>query len=367
MRRTLTPALRRRLHAVVLAGGAGQRFWPRSRRAGPKPLLRVLEGRTLLAATLDRARRCAGRDAVWLVCAQDHARPMRAEAGLPPRRVLVEPRGRNTAMAVGAAATRIAAEDPEAILLVLPADHVIPDAGAFAAAVGRAAAAARDTGALVTLGVRPTRPETGYGYIRAGAAAGRAHPGLHRVARFVEKPDRARARRFVAGGRHLWNAGIFVWTAEAILEEIDAHAPAVHRALAPVRRRPRGRGAAEALRRAYRRAPDVSVDVAVLERSRRVWTLPVDFHWNDVGTWDSLARELGVEDGRSRIVDGDAILEDAPGNLVWADGRLVVLLGVEGLAVIETPDALLVTRLDRSADVRRVVQRLAGRRGAPLT
>ena len=361
MRRTLTPALRRHLHAVVLAGGAGQRFWPRSRKRHPKPLLRALEGRSLLSATLERAQRFAAPDAVWLVCTRDHARAMRRESGLPAARTIVEPAGRNTAMAIGVAAVRIAAQDPEALLAVLPADHVIPDARAFALAIDRAARAAAEADVLVALGVRPHRPETGYGYLRVGAPV-RGHAGLRRVARFVEKPDAARARRYLRDGRHLWNAGIFVWRARTLLEEIERHAPALHRALAPVRRRPRGPGAAAALEAGYRRAPSVSVDVAVLERSRRLWTLPVDFHWNDVGTWDSLARELGVSGRESRIVGGSAIFEDAAGNLVWGDGRLVVLLGVEDLAVIDSPDALLVARLDRSPDLKRVVERLARER-----
>jgi mannose-1-phosphate guanylyltransferase/mannose-6-phosphate isomerase len=362
VRRTLTPALRRHLHAVVLAGGAGQRFWPRSRKRHPKPLLRALDGRSLLSATLDRAARFAAPGAVWLVCARDHAQPMRREAGLPAARTIVEPVGRNTAMAIGVAATRIAAEDPEALLAALPADHVIHDARALALAVGRAARAAAEADVLVALGVQPRRPETGYGYLRVGAPAPR-HAGLRRVARFVEKPDAARARRYASDGRHLWNAGIFVARARTLLEEIERHAPDVHHALAPVRRRPRGPGSAAALESAYRAAPSVSVDVAVLERSRRLWTLPVDFHWNDVGTWDSLARELGVGGRESRIVGGSAIFEDAAGNLVWGDGRLVVLLGVEELAVIDSPDALLVARLDRSPELKRVVERLARERG----
>jgi len=361
----LPASLRRHVHAVVLAGGAGQRFWPRSRRRHPKPLLRALGGRTLLGATFDRARRVASEDHLWLVCGDEHAAPMRREAreaGVAPRHVVVEPRGRDTAMASGAAALRVAAEDPDAILVVLPADHVIPDARAFGAALARAVRAAAEADVLVTLGVRPTRPETGYGYIRVGDAVAE-HPGLHRVSRFVEKPGAAQARRYLRGGKHLWNAGIFVWRARTLLAEIERHAPEVHRALAPVRRTPRGRGAARALEAAYRRAPALPVDVAVLERSRRVWTQPLDFHWNDVGTWASLACELGVGGDDSRVVAGDAILEDAGGNLVWGDGRLVVLLGVEGLAVIDTPDALLVARLDRSADLKPLVARVAREHG----
>ncbi len=352
------------LHAVVLAGGAGERFWPRSRRSHPKPFLRFLEGgRSLFDATLERARRIADDGRIWVVCGREHAGAVRRASGLPASRVVVEPRRRNTAMACAVAAARVAAEEPGAVLAVLPADHRIPDARAFAAAIRKAARAAAAEGALVTLGVRPTRPDTGYGYIAVGEAVEAPHRGLHRVRRFVEKPDGARARRFLRRGGYLWNAGIFVWRAESFLEEARRLEPALDRALRPVLARPRGRGSREALERAYRRAPSLPVDVAVLERSRRVWTLPVSFHWSDVGTWASLAEELGVASGRSRVVSGDALFEDSDGNLVWADGRTVVLLGVKGLAVIDAGDALLVADLVRSPEVRRVVAKLeaAGR------
>lgn len=221
------------IHAVVLAGGAGTRFWPLSRQSRPKPLLRVGGRETLLSETLARAARFAPRERTWLVCGREHAGPMRRAAGLPASRVLVEPRMRNTAAAVGLAALRVARSEPDALLAILPADHRIPDGAAFARAIRRAARAAAAEGVLVTLGVRPTRPETGYGYIRIGAPAGRAHAGLHRVRRFVEKPDPARARRYVRSGGYLWNAGVFVWSARGILEEIEACAPEVWRALAP--------------------------------------------------------------------------------------------------------------------------------------
>ena len=347
-----------RVHAVVLAGGAGERFWPASRSARPKPFLEVVGGRTLLDATLARARRFATKDGVWIVCGVDHVRAIRAESGLPARRVLVEPRRRNTAAAVGLAATHIAAHDPDAVLAVLPADHHIPDVGAFAADIRRAARAAHEAEKLITLGVEPTRPETGYGYIEVGDPAGGAHARLHRVRRFVEKPDAARARRYLAKGGYLWNAGIFVWSARVILDEIEAHVPDLHRALAPVRAAGR-RLTRDVLERAYRRAPSLPIDVAVLEKSRRVWTLPVRWHWSDVGTWESLAGELGVAPGRSRVVAGTLVHDDAGGNLVWGrPERPIALLGVEGLAVVDTGDALLVTRLDRSNEVRGIVKEL---------
>ena len=340
-----------------MAGGSGERFWPRSRRAYPKPLLRVVDDESLLEATLRRAHRVAPPERTWIVATGENVAPIRALAQLPRGHVLVEPTGRNTAMAVGFAAVRLAAEDPDAVLAILPADHVIPDARTHASALRRAAKAAAD-GALVTLGVKPTRPDPGYGYIQRGAPIGRAHPGLYRVRRFVEKPTAARARGYLRRGGYLWNAGIFVWRASAILEEIERWAPDLHRALAPIRACPSGRGSRVARERAYRRAPSLPIDVAVMERSDRVWTQPVDFHWSDVGNWASLAQELGVTARTSHVLGGEAILEDSPGNLVFAGDRLVALLGVEGLAVIDAGDALLVTRLERSGDVKRVVSRL---------
>lgn len=347
-----------RLHAVVLAGGHGTRFWPLSRENHPKPLIAVRGGATLLEETLDRARRFADEGCVWLVCGEGHGAAMRKAADLPKSRVLVEPAMRNTAMAIGWAARHIAARDPEAVLAVLPADHSIPDGRAFAAAIRKAARSARKAPALITLGIRPTQPRTGYGYIRLGKPAGTGHAGLHRVDRFVEKPSAARARSYLKRGGYLWNAGIFVWTAATLLAEIERWAPEVHRAL------PAARAGAEAVRRAYRRAPSVPIDKAVLERSRSVLCLPVRFHWSDVGTWASLAEELGVGPSVTRVIEGEALLCDATGNLVRGHGRPVVLLGVEGLAVIDAGDAVLVASLEHSDQVREVVDRLrkSGRR-----
>jgi mannose-1-phosphate guanylyltransferase len=265
-------------------------------------------------------------------------------------------------MAVALAALRIAREDPAAVMAVLPADHRIDAERPFAAALRRAARVAAREGVLVTLGVRPTRPDTGYGYIRLGKSLGRSHPGLHRVRRFVEKPDAARARRYVRDGGYLWNAGIFVWTPRAILEEIEAHAPELAAAVAALSKSsPRGRRAVAALERAYQRAPSLSIDRAVLERSRRVLCLPVSFSWSDVGTWQRLAESLGANGSRSAGVEGEVVLCDAPGNLVWGRGRPLALLGVEGLAVIDAGDAVLVARLERSDELRRIVTELRGR------
>ncbi len=357
------------LHALILAGGSGERFWPVSRQRRPKPFLPLLGGQTLFDATLARARRFAPRDRIWVICGREHANLVRATRRLAPRRLLLEPRTRNTAMAVAWASLCISAQDCEAVIAVLPADHHIPDSGAFATAIRRASDAAGRAGALVTLAVKATRADTNYGYIQLGRPVGRSFPRLRWVKRFVEKPDHARARRFLRAGTYRWNAGVFVWSAASFLEEVEDCAPELHTALAPLRR-PGGPRRIAAVEAAYRRAPSLPVDVAVIERSRRVWTLPTDFAWNDLGTWAALAREAGV--GRSaargpgarqgnRVLAGDALLEDSRGNLVWGDSKLVSLLGVENLAVVDTGDVILVTKLDRSSDVRRLVSALKAR------
>jgi mannose-1-phosphate guanylyltransferase len=370
-RRGRAPAI----HAVVLAGGAGERFWPASRRHWPKPLLEVIGERSLLEATLERARRIGGRDRVWIVCGKEHARVVRDASGLPSSRVLVEPERRNTSAAVAWAALRIAGEDPDAVLAVLPADHHVPDPKAFCADIRLAARAARDAGVLVTLGVNPTRPDTGYGYIQIGRPVGPDFPRLHRVRRFVEKPDGATARRYLRQGSYRWNAGVFVWTARALLGEIEICAPDLHRALAPLRKSPKGRNR-KSVEAVYRRVPSAPIDVAVMERSRRVWTLPVDFAWSDVGTWASLAAELGVgessgrgrvEKSGNRVIAGDVLLLDSRSNLIWGQERKIALLGVDNLAVVDRGDVILITKLDRSSDVKRFVALLEAEGREDLT
>ncbi|MFT5441083.1 MAG: mannose-1-phosphate guanylyltransferase/mannose-6-phosphate isomerase [Myxococcota bacterium] len=357
---------RSKLHAVILAGGAGERFWPASRAHYPKPLMEVVGGASLLDATIQRAREFAGADQVWIVCGHEHAQVIRKASGLRASRVLVEPRRRNTAMAAAWIAERIAAEDPEAVLVILPADHHVPDRRAFARAIRTAGEAASGADVLVTLGVKPTRPDTGYGYIQVGRAAGKGYPGLKQVAKFVEKPGAKTAQRYVKGRKHLWNAGVFVWKATTFLEEVKSCAPALHKALAPLRAKPKGRNKS-AVTSAYDAAPSLPVDVAILEQSKRVWTLPVTFAWSDVGTWGSLAAELGVGKPRAgqsgkatdnHVIAGELLAHEAHANLVWGTDKPIALLGVENLAVVDTGDVILVTKLDGAGDVKRIVAEL---------
>ncbi len=350
------------LYAVILAGGKGERLWPATLER-PKPLLPFGgQGRSLIRATYERVLPLVGGERVYLVAARGLSELLAAELGLPEGQLIVEPFGKNTAPAVGLAALVLGSRDPEGIMFVLPADHRIEDEDAFRRAL-RAAARAAEEGYLVTLGIRPTYPATGYGYIEGGEPLLEAEGYvIHRARRFVEKPDRKTAEEYLARGNFFWNSGIFIWKFSRILEEIDAHLPGLSAALARLRSH-LGKDTWEAaLREAYARAEGTSIDYGVMEVAERIATIPVSFGWNDLGDWHAIW-EVSREgpDGNARF-GAETAEVDAKGNLVFSLARKRVgLLGVEGLAVVDSPGALLVTRRDRAQEVRDIARAFAAR------
>lgn len=344
---------------VILSGGAGTRLWPVSREALPKPFIKLPDGASLLQKTLRRAVALPGVTEVLTVTNRDHFFLTRDEYGaaedLPSLDYLLEPFGRNTAPAIAAAALHVAGRHgADALLLVLPADHLIGDRSAFGVAVEQARQLATD-GWLVTFGIRPTAPETGFGYIEAGEAIGAAG---HRVARFVEKPSRDKAEAYLAAGNFTWNSGMFCFTAGTMLDALRAHAPellaAVEATLAatdfaklpPVL-------AAEA----FKQVPDISIDYAVMEKAGKVAVVPASFDWSDIGSWNSLA-ELTAADRSGNRVAGEAVLVDASNCYVQGEERIVAAVGVDNLLIVDTADALLVADRSRAQDVKAVVQQL---------
>jgi mannose-1-phosphate guanylyltransferase len=340
-----------------MAGGSGTRFWPRSRVRVPKQLLPIASRRSLLADTIARLRPLVPLARTLVVTGASHAAAVRREArGLPRRNVLVEPQGRNTAAAIALAALRLAVDAPGAVMVVLPADHVITDGTAFRATLGHALDVAERTDMLVTLGVTPTHPETGFGYIQVGPALD-GPEDAHVVARFLEKPDHARATALLAQGDVLWNAGIFAWRVERILAELRRWVPDV---LEPLEHALRARGAT-ALARAYRRIPAISIDTGVLERAEKVAVVRAAFPWSDVGSWAAVA-DLWRDGDQPNAVRGPVVAVDSTGCVIDAGTRLVAVLGVRDLVVVDTPDAILVCPTTRAQDVRLVVDELRRRR-----
>jgi mannose-1-phosphate guanylyltransferase/mannose-6-phosphate isomerase len=351
---------------VVLSGGSGTRLWPVSRESFPKQLWPLLSDRTLLQDTVLRGSGPGFAPPV-VVCNEEHrfliAEQLR-EVGIANARIILEPVGRNSAPAIAAAAILVAEEDPDAVLWMMAADASIADTDALADALRKAAVAAR-AGKIVTFGTQPATVETGYGYIEVGAELPEA-PGVHAVARFVEKPDAETAARLVADGKHLWNSGMFLFTARTLLREMETHAPAV---LPPVREAVAGRRAdLDFIRLAeapFRACPSISLDYAVAERTTEAAVVPANLGWSDVGTWSALW-ELGRKDLAGNVTIGDVVLESSQDCYVRSDGMLTAVVGLKDAVVVVTDDVALVMHRDHAQDVKAVVERLklAGRHEA---
>jgi mannose-1-phosphate guanylyltransferase len=362
-----------RFAPVILAGGSGTRFWPRSRRARAKQVLALQGERTMIQQTLERLQPLASPSDVWVITngwLRDVIREQLPE--LAAEHVLAEPCARNTAPACALAAFLLERSEPETVIGIFPSDHVVSNGKRFAEVLDRGVRLAAAGENIVVLGVPPTRPETGYGYIERGASvngdsandAG-SPVSVHRVRRFREKPDAHTAEQFLAAGNFVWNGGIFLWSARTLTNAVREHIPDLAPPLETIAAAYGTPEFEEVFAREYPKAENISVDYAILERRSvkgekrsNIFCVPADFGWNDLGSWASLHEHLGTVES-DNVIDGETtgiFAIQAGGNYVYAPGKTVALLGVDGLVVVETDDALLITTRARSQDVSKLVR-----------
>jgi mannose-1-phosphate guanylyltransferase len=339
-------------YACIMAGGGGERFWPMSRAGTPKHLLKLIADRTLLEETVLRLKGIVPPANLFVLTNESQLAGVRAALPfLPAAQIVAEPARRDTAPAAALATALARARDPRAVVALLPADHFIRDQARFASQLGAAFLWARENPALLTLAVKPTNPDPGFGYLELGAKIPGGTKGdvFRRVKRFVEKPDVATAKRYLKTGRYAWNAGMFVWRADVFLAEAEASAPEL---AAFVRDFPAG-NPKRYLRARFAGLPKLSIDYAIMEKAGTVATLMARFDWDDVGLWTALPAHLSP-DAAGNSVRGPVVAVDATGNIAVSNGRVIALCGVRDLVVVETPDAILVCHRDAVQSIKKL-------------
>lgn len=382
------------LYAVIMAGGIGSRFWPRSRQAHPKQFLNVFGDHTLIQNTVSRLQGIVPPERCYVVTHERYVDETHDQLPtIPKENILGEPIARNTAPCIEYAALKLAAKDPEATMIVLPADHVIKNVRRFHEVLRAAIEKAAEPGTLVTIGINPTHPETGYGYVQfenasleggdlddrggggdgansgdrantngtAGTESAPDVPQAFRVKTFAEKPDIATAERFVDSGDFLWNSGMFVWRADTILSQIEKHVPEAHEAFRSVRELVDTREERAAVEEAYAKSPRISIDYGVMERAEQVYVVPGSFGWSDVGDWRAVY-EHSEKDEHGNALQGNVIVHDSSRCLVQADSRLIVLVGIHDVVVVDAKDAVLVCNRESAQQVKNVVDYLHAHR-----
>ena len=358
-------------YPIILAGGRGTRFWPLSRKRRAKQLLALDGNETMIQQTVARLAPMTAPSRFWIIT-NDDLRPaiLRQLPKLPPKQIIAEPAGRNTAPAIGLAAFLLLRHDPDAVLGLFPSDHVIAEPAQYRATLSRGIEIAAAGDSIVVLGIRPTRPETGYGYIEAASPEDDApdQQGSLRVRRFTEKPDLARARQFLDAGNYFWNSGMFLWRADTLANALREHLPNTAPLLEKIAAAYGTRKFADTFRKLYPKCENISIDYAVLEprsakgeSQSRIFCLPSDFGWNDLGSWTALhehhVAKAKPADGSLVSASGSFAL-NAKNNYVHVLDKFVALVGVSNLVIVETEDALLITTLDQSQDVGKVVKHL---------
>jgi len=351
------------MHAVIIAGGSGTRFWPKSRENLPKQLLNISGQGTLIQNTVGRISPVIPVENIWVITNEQHAFEtcyQLKKMGVPPSQLLTEPIARNTAAAIGYSAKILSQRNPDAIMAVFPADHVITTVEPFLKLLKQAETIANENH-LVTLGIKPTSPETGYGYIKQGKAI---EENSFKVDRFIEKPNKLTAEKYLKEGSYYWNSGIFVWKVSTLLNEISLYLPKLHEQLeeltintAPIKGKYAYQKLNETGKKIFHSLESVSIDHGVMEKSNKVAVLPADIEWNDVGTWTSLA-EISKNDSHGNVISGNVVSIENNNSIFQAENRLVAALGLKNIIVVDTPDALLVCAKERAQDIKKIVEKI---------
>lgn len=348
--------------AVIMAGGVGTRFWPRSREKSPKQLLEILGKGTMIQNTVKRLDGFVqARDVLVVTNKIQKAMVVKQLESVPEENILVEPVGRNTAPCIGLAALHAQQLDPSAVMIVLPADHVIQNSDEFRRVLRLATETASESGNLLTIGIKPTSPETGYGYIQMFVDSDAHNPyhvkGVYRVKTFAEKPNLQTAERFIASGDFLWNSGMFIWRVDAILKEIERCLPELYAELQIIEPSIGTSSYQAALEKAYGMMRGISIDYGVMEKADRVFVIPGDFGWSDIGSWDEVFR-LSGKDEKGNSITGKVIQKDTSSSYIYSPDKVVATVGVEDLIIVNTADALLICRRGKSQDVKEIADYL---------
>jgi mannose-1-phosphate guanylyltransferase/mannose-6-phosphate isomerase len=354
------------MYAVIMAGGSGTRFWPLSREKMPKQLLKIGGEDTLIRQTVGRVLPLIRMEDIFIVANRSLAESIGHQLSSKFNRswdgnFILEPEAKNTAPALGLAALHLERLDPESVMVVLSADHFIRNADVFLDLVRKAAEAARH-GYLVTLGIKPDRPETGYGYIKSGKECRETGiEGVCKVEAFVEKPDLDTAKEYVRNGRYYWNSGIFVWKTRTLLAEIEKYQPSLHHGLAEIRKNIGTDGETDAVKEVFKNIDSISIDYAVMERTDRAAVIPADIGWSDVGSWTALD-DVSARDASGNIITGNVVDIGSRDSIIYAEKRLVATIGLKDAVVVDTPDATLVCTKEKAQDVKKVVEELKKRK-----
>ncbi len=351
--------IKEHIYAVIMAGGGGERFWPKSRQAHPKQLLKIFGKKSMIQTTVDRIAPLASKGKL-LVITNEIQKPLICDqlAGVPAASIVAEPFGRDTAACIALAAAMVMERDSEGIMIVLPADHVIKDREKLIANLGDACRIAQEKECLVTLGIQPTGPATGYGYIYAGERIeSDMKTCFARVKKFEEKPDLKTAKRYIKSGDYYWNSGMFVWKAAVIVEKFKELMPKLHRGYEKIKVS-LGTGEAEkVIRETYSGLEKISIDYGVMEKAGNVIMARADFDWDDAGSWLAVERHYQLDE-KSNIILGDAITLDTERCIIVGEEGIIGCIGLKDIIVVETPDAVLVCHRDKAQDVKKIVKEL---------